>query len=71
MNELKTYTLLCLLLAIVLGMFMAKTSIDRINHENLKKEAIQLNHAEYNRTNGNWQWITNSVNTNAVNSEKL
>jgi len=26
-----------------------------------QNEAIKLNHAEYNSTNGLWQWKTNSV----------
>lgn len=26
---------------------------------NKHEEAIQLNHAEYNTTNGHWQWKTN------------
>jgi hypothetical protein len=26
----------------------------------LKEEAITLNHAEYNRVTGEWQWITNN-----------
>jgi hypothetical protein len=27
----------------------------------LRREAIALHYAEYNTTNGNWQWIPNNV----------
>ena len=29
--------------------------------KDLKQQAIQLNHAEYNKTMGNWQWVTNKI----------
>lgn len=31
-------------------------------YDNLKAEAVRLNFAEYNSTNGQWQWKTNSLN---------
>ena len=35
-----------------------------------QKKAISLNYAEYNKTNGNWQWKTNVFCTNCFNLKK-
>lgn len=29
--------------------------------KNLREQVISLGYAEYNSTNGNWQWKTNSI----------
>jgi hypothetical protein len=33
--------------------------VDQLN--DMKQQAIVLGYAEYNRTNGGWQWVTNNL----------
>ena len=46
------------ILVFILGLFFFA---GRVEGSKLKEEAIKLNFAEYNSTNGVWQWKTNSV----------
>lgn len=54
-----------ILMVIVMGLLIwgaslpNKPSLETVELVIMKREAINLGYAEYNRTNGNWQWITN------------
>ena len=68
MNENVPNFLRGLIIGIVMVTFFILTPLITINNDkkidlkNLKQEAIQLNYAEYNSTNGVWQWKTNLEN---------
>lgn len=47
---------LCILL---LGICVLSVTVMKADIAELKRDAITLGHAEYNKINGNWQWITN------------
>ena len=50
-------------IAFLFTVFIGGTAIIKKNDKitELKETAIGLGCAEYNRTNGNWQWITNRL----------
>jgi hypothetical protein len=60
MNEV-FISLVLTMCACVVGIFIGINTTNT-KFQGLQKEAVQLNFAEYNSTNGVWQWKTNSVN---------
>jgi len=58
--DMRDEILVGMVIGIVVGILAGGFVVAKLQRD-LKEEAIQLNYAEYNSTNGNWQWITNSI----------
>ena len=55
-------TMLGAILVLNICVFLFLWAIKEFPATTLKREAIERNFAEYNSTNGVWQWKTNSAN---------
>lgn len=60
-SEIKLIIFLGVITFLLLSLLFEQSTRSNLVVSNLKKEAIELNYADYNRTNGVWQWKTNSV----------
>lgn len=60
MNKNSLVTLILLFVVFFAGMLLMLLG-SLIEFDTLKKDAIYLNHAEYNKTTGVWQWKTNEA----------
>lgn len=46
---------------LLVGFFLGACVENKVTSSRYRGQAIELGNAEYNQTNGRWQWITNNL----------